>query len=68
MGSRPMGSGSSGYGQSNYYPPAQQNGYGTDRNQYQQNGGHQAGGYANGNAGYQQMNGYGQRQTDWWGN
>lgn len=65
MGSRPMGGG---YGQSSsYYPPAQQNGY-PERNQYA-NGG-QAGGYANGGggAGYQQqqMNGYGQRSTDWW--
>ena len=69
MGSRPMNSGPNGYGQSSYYPPAQQNGYPSERGQYQQNGGPQAGGYANGgNAGYQQqqMNGYGQRQTDWW--
>lgn len=66
MGSRPM-NGSGGYGQSSYYQPAQQNGYPADRNQYAQNGGPQAGGYANGNAGYQQqVNGYGQRPTDWW--
>lgn len=68
-GNRPMNGAFT--AQPNYYPPAQQNGYPADRNQFQapNNGGHQPNGYVRADAGGFPMNGGYQRppqQQDWW--